>query len=93
MTFSGDILRVGAFSERYCNGGAFVCEAVRDGHRSDCQVVTVDDEISDEFRCLASTLLRNPLWRRQILQLSECISVTMSPALRDLGRPRWFVMR
>jgi integrase len=35
----------------------FVCEPVRDGHRSDRQVVTVDDQISDEFRRTASTLL------------------------------------
>jgi hypothetical protein len=58
-TFGGDVLRVGAFSERNCDRGAFVCEPVLDGHRPDRQVVTVDDKISDEFSGLTSALLRN----------------------------------
>jgi hypothetical protein len=38
-------------------------------------------------------LAEHCLWRRQISQLSECLSVTVSPTLRDLEQPRWFVMR
>jgi hypothetical protein len=78
-TFGGDVLRVGAFSERNCDRGAFVCEPVLDGHRPDRQVVTVDDKISDEFSGLTSALLRNPLWRRQISPLSES-TVLQRPA-------------
>jgi len=61
VAFGGDILRIGAFPEWHCDGGAFVGEPLPACHRPDRQLFAVADQASDEFSGLASALLRDPV--------------------------------